>query len=77
MGKYKWLTYDDRKAIEKLYNKKIPVRKIAEQVGISYVTVYAELKRGATGEMDANGRMGYSAEKAQKALFSKGVGKYT
>jgi len=33
--------------------------------------VYNELKRGDTGEMDGNGRIGYSAELAQQRLYER------
>lgn len=32
-------------------------------------TIYRELNRGSTGELDANGRAGYDAELAQKKML--------
>ena len=37
----------DRYKLEALYNKHIPVKEIARELGFSKVTIYAELKRGA------------------------------
>lgn len=44
--KFKHLTYTQRLQIETLFNVKTPVKKIAKYVGVSYVTIYSELKRG-------------------------------
>lgn len=68
---FTWVSYEDRKAIEKLYNKNESVRSIAAQIGKSYVTVYAELKRGYTGKDNEFGRKDYSAKTAQMRLFQK------
>lgn len=65
MGKYKNLTLNDRNSIEKLYVRGMRVEDIANEIGKSRATVYHELKKGSTGEMDCNGRYGYSAELGQ------------
>jgi len=39
---------------------------IAVEIGVCYVTIYRELKRGDTGEMDELGRRVYDAELAQR-----------
>ena len=37
-------------------------------LSVHYTTIYKELQRGATGELDANQREGYSAELAERRL---------
>lgn len=56
MDKYTYLTFDQRRKIEKLYNADVRVEKIAAQIGRSVAAVYEELKRGYTGERNANKR---------------------
>ena len=41
---------------------------IAARLSVHYTTIYKELQRGATGELDANQREGYSAELAERRL---------
>ncbi|WP_279060131.1 helix-turn-helix domain-containing protein [Gemmiger formicilis] len=68
MGK-RHLTLKDRAELEALYNKGRGVEEIAAKLKVHRSTVYNELKRGDTGEMDENGRFGYSAELAQQRLL--------
>lgn len=63
------LTLKDRMELEALYEKGRGVEQIAAKLKIHRSTVYNELKRGDTGEMDGNGRMGYSAELAQRTVI--------
>lgn len=65
------LTFEDRKLLEKEYTAGAGLSDIATVLGVHISTVYRELARGYTGEMDANGRNGYSAETAQKATLKK------
>ena len=44
---------------------------IAAKLGVSLATVYHERARGDTGQMDANGRGGYSAELAQSKIYAR------
>lgn len=69
MSKSKWLTLEERKAIEEMYNNNTKVAEIAEAFHRNVTTIYLELRNGSTGEMDRNGRAGYSAEIAQKRIF--------
>ena len=57
----------DRYKLEALYNKHIPVKEIAKELGFSKVTIYAELKRGAYmhRNSDWTETRKYSAYKAQ------------
>lgn len=64
-----WLTLEDRKILEEMYDRGESVNAIAEKVGRHYATIYHELKRGYTGEMDKNGRPGYKAEISQKRRY--------
>lgn len=63
------LTLKDRTELETLYEKGQRVEQIAARLKVHRSTVYNELKRGDTGEMDCNGRIGYSAELAQQRLL--------
>lgn len=63
------LTLKDREKLEVLYKKGHGIEQIAEKLNVHRSTVYNELKRGDTGEMDCNGRIGYSAEAAQQQII--------
>lgn len=59
----------DRMELERLYGIGFGAAEIATKLKVHRSTVYNELKRGDTGEMDENGRFGYSAELAQQRLL--------
>ena len=61
----KRLNYKDREKLEKMYLAGIDVAEIAHALKVHQTTVYRELKRGATGQLDGNGRIGYSAKQGQ------------
>lgn len=65
------LTLEDRKKIEDRWLAGDSIADIAACVGAHCSTIYLEMKRGDTGKMDRNGRGGYSAELAQKAIFAR------
>jgi IS30 family transposase len=67
MGKFKYLTYDDRKIIEKMYKSGMSTPKIANALGKNYSTVYRELHRCPKD---------YTADKAQADVDSKKKDKY-
>lgn len=69
MKKSKWLALEDRKRIEAMYNSGKSVQEIADEMRRNRAGIYRELRRGETGEMDANGRAAYSAELAQKNTY--------
>jgi Transposase and inactivated derivatives, IS30 family len=64
----KHLTYADRLKIEALHRQKHTKQEIAEAIGVSYITVYRELKRGACTLLDWEYRYydTYSADVAQQ-----------
>ena len=68
---HKQLTLKDRKRLETLYGSGTSVLEIAGEMGVHHSTIYNELRRGDTGEMDRNGRSGYSAELAQKRRYEQ------
>lgn len=72
----KHLTFQDRVKMESLYLDGCKAEKIAEDLSIHRATVYNELKRGYTGEMDRNGRAGYSANLAQQKIFENKVRRF-
>lgn len=67
-GKYRYLTFEDRKKIEAWHLIGDRPADIAARLSVHYTTIYKELQRGATGELDANQREGYSAELAERRL---------
>lgn len=66
-GKYRYLTFEDRKKIEAWHLIGDRPADIAARLSVHYTTIYKELQRGATGELDKNQREGYSAELAREA----------
>lgn len=68
MGKYSYLTFDQRREIESLYNDGNRVVDIASKIQRSVAVVYEELKRGYTGELDKNKRLKYNADLAQTTV---------
>ena len=65
----RYFTYEDRKQLEEQYKAGSALSEIADTLGVHLSTVYRELNRGSTGELDANGRAGYDAELAQKTML--------
>lgn len=68
MGKYRYLTFEDRKKIEAWHLLGDRPVDIAARLSVHHTTIYKELQRGATGALDANQREGYSAELAERRL---------
>ncbi len=64
----RYLTYEDRKSLEALYATGAALPDIAGKLGVHLATIYRELTRGGTGELDGNGRNGYSAGIAQRNI---------
>lgn len=64
-----YIDYQARVKLEILYNSGESLPIIAKSLGVHLATVYRELARGNTGEMDANGREGYKAAIAQRAVI--------
>ena len=67
-GKYRYLTFEDRKKIEAWHLLGDRPVDIAARLSVHHTTIYKELQRGATGALDANQREGYSAELAERRL---------
>ena len=63
--KYKIITLEDRRTIERVYCDGLAPVEIAAIIGVSPSSIYREIARGYTGETDKNGRPAYSADKAQ------------
>ena len=80
MGKYSYLTFDQRREIESLYNDGNRVVDIASKIQRSVAAVYEELKRGYTGEpvsythLDVYKRQGYAGLKALESRLFPGQG---
>ncbi len=68
MNGYRYLTLADREKLEALYLAGERAQDIADHLGVHVATVYKELRRGETGELDRNMRREYSATLAQRRL---------
>lgn len=68
MRNYRYLTLADRETLEAHYLKGERPQDIADTLGVHVATIYKELKRGDTGDIDRNMRQGYSAKLAQLRL---------
>jgi len=62
------LTMSDRRTLAKMYGEEKSVLEIANKLGCHPQTIYDELKRGATGNLDKNHRQEYDPELAQKTV---------
>ena len=67
-GKYRYLSFQDRLNIEKWYGAGDRPLDIAARLRVHTATIYHELKRGYTGELDRNKRDAYNAELAQQRV---------
>lgn len=73
----KHLTLQDREKLEALYLDGERVEIIAKNLGVHRATIYAELRRGYTGQMDCNGRTGYSANLGQQKIFENRLRRFS
>jgi IS30 family transposase len=64
------MTLEDRKVLEARYNNGQSITGIARAMSFNWSTIYRELQRGDTGEIDSNGRAGYSAELGQMRIYN-------
>jgi len=67
-ARYRYLTFEDRKQIEAWHLNGDRPADIAARLSVHCTTIYKELQRGATGELDKNQREGYNAELAERRL---------
>jgi hypothetical protein len=63
---YKYITYPERQIIEKMRISGASPSDIAKVLGHHLTTIYLELRRGETGELDEEHKLIYSAQIAQK-----------
>lgn len=62
----KCLTLKDRRAIARMYEGNVRVLDIAVKIGCHPSTIYDELHRGDTGELDEQQRPRYDPDLAQR-----------
>ncbi len=76
MDKYTYLTFDQRREIEKLHNADVRVEEIAAQIGRSVAAVYEELKRETVDPPPRNNpqERGYSTWQKCGTKFAFGIG---
>lgn len=63
--KYECLKLEEREVIEAMYAEGAKPCEIAKRVGKCQATIYRELERGRTGEIDSRFRLEYSAAVAE------------
>ena len=63
---YEFLTFEDRKKIEELYNTGTRVAEIAQTLSRCENTIYNDLRKGLTNKIGQFGRRIYSAQQAQE-----------
>ena len=66
--KYKFITKDERDKISAWYSVGDRPFDIAARIGVHVATIYHELQRGNTGELDANFRPAYCPALAQQVF---------
>lgn len=64
---YKRMGYKDRERIEQLVRAGAKAKDIAAEMGVHRATLYRELERGGA---DGRNHAGYSADRAQKAIYA-------
>ena len=64
----KYLTLQDRNKIAEMYRLEARVLDIANEVGCHPATIYEELRRGDTGNLDGNQRPEYDPMLAQRRV---------
>lgn len=66
---FKTVEFEDRKQIAAMYASGAIAADIAQKIGVSATTIYAELKRGQDGvTLDKNFRPAYDPDLAQKRV---------
>ena len=65
-GKYRYLTFEDRKKIEAWHLLGDRPVDIAARLSVHHTTIYKELQRGATGTLDAERRLRESFKRRGK-----------
>lgn len=70
MGKQKAITMQDRKILAERWANGENATVIAVDLGFSAAAIYAELKRGSDGTLDANKRMRYDPDLGQTVYMS-------
>lgn len=65
---YRYIDFRDREQIAARYLNGDRVADIAAGLGVTTATVYRELKRGETGELDRNQRREYNPVLAQQRV---------
>lgn len=66
MKKYSYVTFEQRRQLERMHNAGMRTTDIAACLKRSNAAIYDELKRGYTGELDSFSRPKYSAVLGQK-----------
>ena len=65
---YRYIDFRDREQIAARYLNGDRVADISARLGVTTATVYRELKRGETGELDRNQRREYNPVLAQQRV---------
>ena len=71
MRRFQRLKYTDRKKIEEMYLCEMTTQEISDKIKKNRATIYYELSRGYTGNLDKNKRPEYSADLAQEKASAR------
>ncbi len=63
--RYRYITFEDRKQIARLWAIGTPAQAIAEEIGVNPATISRELRRGYPGKNGRNQRPAYNSVIAQ------------
>ena len=66
--KYRYIDFEDRKRIARLWSIGTPAQAIAREIGTDPATISRELRRGDPGKIGGNQRPAYNPVIAQKAV---------
>mgnify|MGYP001081924429 FL=1 len=66
--KYRYIDFEDRKRIARLWSIGTPAQAIAKEIGTDPATISRELRRGYPGKNGRNQRPAYNPVIAQKAV---------
>jgi len=65
MASYAFRSYQDRQDIQRLWERGMTAKDLAEHLRVPLSTIYTELRRGRTGDRLPDQRLEYDAELAQ------------
>lgn len=75
MSKFRYLTMEDRRIIKEMWDADEKVEVIAVRLGFASSAIYAELKRGYTGNLNDKYRKEYDPDLAERTFRTSIAGR--